>query len=757
MGQRRSTVRISVITGFGIAVACAAALLGTSCRLTLAASAAPVWRSLGPGGGGFLRTIVVSPVDRRIVYAGCDVGGFYRSTDSGQSWTIQSTGLHDYCVNCILPHPTDVNTIYIGAESGVHESTDGGRTWRWLRNGFPPPSDWSWTAAIGALAMDPHNPEVIYAGLGRPFARDFGQGTVYRTTDGGAHWSVANPGGGGMAASSGVFDLVIDPARGSIYAATDEGLYRSADNGAHWAKVDMGIGTMRISHVALCRDHPNVMYATVYPTFNHPPYDGGVWRSDDGGATWVKRSNGLPTMTGRRGEPREMNSLPNRIVVSPTNPDLAYEGDDSWVTAGVFKTTDGGRSWRPVAGNDTPNVETGWIGNGVHCSGLAMDPADESTLYFVTSMMAFRTTDGGDHWAYIYSREAPRPAGAPDLPSGYWSTTGLETTVMYSIVVHPRDPARLFFCYWDIGLLESFDEGRSFAQIRSGIPAGIVFTLAFDPEDESIVYAGAGLDRTAKGSVCRSEDGGLTWAVVGRPETGLPPGEVHQLIVDQDSPSSARRIYAAVDGNGIYGSESGGLSWQARNGGLPSFDIRGLVQHPTRRATLFALLAGDGLYRTDDRGVSWHRVSGAFTWPDPKVLVISPSDPQRLYVGARRGSAGGKDTPGGVFASRDGGVTWRQVLDDKYILGLAADPTNADIVYAGGVDDPYHDNALGSGIRRSCDGGRTWESLNGRGLTTREVIAIALDPHRPDRIYLGTGGNGAFATDLPTGAPGQHP
>jgi hypothetical protein len=89
---------------------------------------------------------------------GCDVGGFYRSTDGGASYTISNAGLQDYFVECIVPDPLDPNVIYLGCESGVYKSADRGGTWQWLRQGFPPKSRWDWTAPIGALTLDPRDP-----------------------------------------------------------------------------------------------------------------------------------------------------------------------------------------------------------------------------------------------------------------------------------------------------------------------------------------------------------------------------------------------------------------------------------------------------------------------------------------------------------------------------------------------------------------------------------------------------------------------
>ncbi len=554
-----------------------------------------------------------------------------------------------------------------------------------------------------------------------------------------------------------VSDLVVHPQESRrVFAATNRGLYRSDDAGATWRLLNKGLPHNHIRRVGLCAKQPDVMYLTLRTEPSKPPWQGGVYRSDDGGETWSPRLEGLAKNVGKPGAPAPMTSNVDRLVVHPTDPNIAYAGDTAWVSAFVYRTTDGGQHWQRVTSYSSQrakesNMDYGWITMwGPTVMGFAMDLRAPDTLYFSTSDHVFRTTDRGEHWTQSYTRSAEKPAGAPESPTGWWSGTGLEVTCAHEVVVHPRDPKRLYLCYADIGLMQTFDGGRTFARSVTGMKhSGNVFTLAFDPDDPNAVFASTGRWEHNAGDVCRSDDGGMTWRVVGKPETGLPDGQTRHLIVDRSSPASARRVFVAVKEHGVFCSEDGGASWHARNTGLPKENVRGLAQHPREPAVLFALLDKNaGLFRSDDSGRNWRR-HGDLAWSDPHALAVCSSDPQRLYVAARERyvNAERKFYPGGVFASRDGGATWTQVLKDRFMASVAVDPRNADMVYAGGADHPYHDDALGRGLMRSRDAGRTWESLNAPELACTKIASITVDPHQPTRLYLSTSGNGVFVRD----------
>ena len=103
--------------------------------------------------------------------------------------------------------------------------------------------------------------------------------------------------------------------------------------------------------------------------------------------------------------------------------------------------------------------------------------------------------------------------------------------------------------------------------------------------------------------------------------------------------------------------------------------------------------------------------------------------------------------PGGLFLSDDGGVTWQKVFDDHFVQCVAIDPEDANRIYIGTNDHPYHDIAIGKGVFTSADGGKTWLSLNHDSLTVKQITAIHLDAKKPGRLYVGTGGNSGFVME----------
>lgn len=707
-----------------------------------------IWRNIGPGGGGWIQSIGASPHARDGLFVGCDVGGFYRSDDGGASYAIHNAGLTDYWIECIIPHPKHPKTLYIGCESGVYRSDDGGHSWRWLRKGFPEPHAHRWSAPIGALAIDPAAPNTIYAGIGRPRLFKEGAGAVYKTTDAGESWSRINA-PGSLPPDALVSDILVDPRDGRrLLLACQRGVFRSDDAGITWHPTNDGLPQPHARRLARCQSQPDILYLTIRSEPGKAPWQGGVYRSDDNGLTWQPRLHGLRQGVGKPGAADPLTANYDRIVAHPKNPDIAYVGGSGWVNAAVFKTTDGGKSWTDVVRRgENQNIDMGWItmwGPSVKC--LSMSPLDPELLYFGTSGHVFKTADGGGRWTQAYTRT---------LPDGRFAGTGLEVTCLHTVEVHPKLRGHLYLGYYDIGLLISTDDGATFSRHVEGIAPrelqNSCLAVAFDPDDPEHLWAAFGQWHENEGVVGESHDGGRTWTMIGKPETGLPAARHRPLIVDASTPKTARRLFTVAEGHGVFASDDGGRSWRAQNEGLPHGDVRALAQDPQNPRALICALgdhrSGPGaVYRSEDSARSWKVACPSLPAADIKALAIAPGDPRRLYITAREKHIAGKTYPGGVFRSDDAAATWSRVLDDNFSEALAIDPRDPDTAYVGRTDHPYHDNSTGEGIWITRDGGATWQPINGTTLTCLKVHTITLDPHDPNRVLVGTGGNGAFVS-----------
>jgi len=710
-----------------------------------------LWRSIGPGGGGWIEALCVNPKDPETVYAGCDVGGFYLSHDGGRSWTPRNGGLRCYWVKDIAPLPD--GTIILATLGGIYKSADEGRSWSRKGRGFPPIREFSFSAPICCLAVAPSRPSVVYAGVGAPRhgAKRYATGEVYFSEDGGESWEGR---GGGIPKDAMVLDLSVHPRDWRVVlAATDRGLFLSRDGGRSFVGVGRGLPSGKVTSVAFCPSKPERVYACVESPPGEEPWHGGVWRSEDGGLSFRQASGGLPQRVGPKDGPPQLTSNYSWLSPHPKDPDVVYVGGTSWVSPGVYKTSDGGVSWEWASRHvESPsfgpkNMDYGWLHFwGPSVTALCISPSNPEVLYFGTSGHIFTTRDGGRTWRQCYTEE---------VSPGRWRGNGLETTCLFDIKAHPRRPGWLYLCYYDIGLIRSTDGGRTFFRSTGGLPHGLsgnFFTVAFDPEEPETLWAGIGQWGRNEGYVARSDDWGETWRVVGRPESGLPCGRTRAILLGPKGPKG-RTLLVSVEGHGIYKSEDGGLHW-SKAGEWPegrSLSIQGLLRHPKRPQTLFAWATPDGegryggIFVSEDGGRTWRALETRPPLPYVLDLAIHPQNPEVLLAACRRfyDHKLGREFPGGVYKSEDGGRTWRRTLDFHFACAVEFNPKNPDVAYASTTDHPYHDECVGEGVFRSKDCGESWSPEN-EGLTILNVTCLSLDPHDPRTIYLGTSGNGAF-------------
>ncbi|MEL6547340.1 MAG: glycosyl hydrolase, partial [Myxococcota bacterium] len=324
------------------------------------------YRLIGPATGGRVTRVSGIPGDPHVYWVATAAGGVWRSVNGGRSWSPVFDDQPISSIGSIAVAPSDSNVIWVGSGeanirgnvaegNGIYRSNDGGNTWAHV---------WKAEGQIGEIIVHPENPEIVFAAaLGSPFGPSEERG-IYRTLDGGKTWSRV--------------------------------LHVDADTGA--------------SDVCFDPSEPNVLFAGTWQTRRTPwshtsgGPGSGLWRSDDGGATWVQlKGGGLPGGTwGKVG-----------VQVAASDSKRVYaliEADDG----GLFRSDDGGSEWRRI--NDSAGLrQRAW-----YYTHITIDPTDEDVVWFPEVRM-LHTTDGGKT--------------VRSVPGGGWD--------YHDVWIDPVDPSRI--------------------------------------------------------------------------------------------------------------------------------------------------------------------------------------------------------------------------------------------------------------------------------------------------------------------------
>jgi len=270
--------------------------------------------------------------------------------------------------------------------------------------------------------------------------------------------------------------------------------------------------------------------------------------------------------------------------------------------------------------------------------GLAVAPANCSTLYAATDGGIFKSTNGGASW---FSTGLNTLLAAQDLdstaPLFAKAKSGIASATLVSAVT--TDPANgqvVYATSWGSGVLKSTDGGASWAAVNNGLGDLWLYAITADPANGQVLYAGGN-----SGGVFKSTDGGGAWAAV---NSGLGNLNIRSLAVD---PANSQVLYAGTQG-GVYKSVDG-AAWWAPTGGLGAGDPWAIVIDPANTQTLYTALGGGGVYKSVNGGGGWFAVNNGLVSGDLRALIADPADSQLLYAG----------TNGvGVYRTSDGGASW---------------------------------------------------------------------------------------------------
>jgi photosystem II stability/assembly factor-like uncharacterized protein len=683
-----------------------------------------VWKKLGGPRGGIGYDVRIHPHNQDIVYVTDAWAGVHKSVDGGETWEAINRGIISRTgpsgdaipVFSLTIDQNSPNIIWMGTQGmkGVYKSTDGGENWVKMDNGIEDQPGME----IRSFTVDPTNSDVVYLGGNYPpdpTKSNVVKGFIYKTTDGGKNWFK-------ILDSGALFRwIIVDPTNPDIiYASTGifdrvavepEGIFKSTDGGKTWFHINNGLTSLAVPALAMHPEDSNVLFATTGKAtdFLNDPKElkGEVFKTTDGGNTWksVYSKPGRDQLT------------VSAVAFSPSNPDVVYVDTGS----GIFlKSTDGGETWREYR-NGPPGE---WAGTAI---GIAVHPTNPDIIFIdAYDGGVFKSADGGKSWK--------------DASKGY---TGAQ---VWDIAIDADNPSYVVAAS-KTQVYKSLNGGEDWIGLhtketgpsRYEGPPNNALSVALNPYDNREMLVGSQL----RGYIVKTKDGGGSWYYV------LPPLSKSRTFEDRESvydiaysPSNPSIVFAAtgvsdfvfsyksMQGHGVFKSTDSGGSWNPINRGLEdtTLSILSVAVHPNNPDIVYIGTLNSGVYKSTDGGNSWFKSSSGLSNSEIRSLAIDPNNPDIIYAGAEFG---------GVFKSTDVGASWKPVIRgmdfEASIRAIAIDPTNSQVIYAADRR---------TGVYRSDDGGENWVKIN-EGLETRAVNALAISSDGKV-IYAATEGEGVF-------------
>lgn len=663
------------------------------------------WKLFGPGDADQVTSLTI--VRNGDVFLGTDVGGLYKSVDSGESWYPINSGIKNYDITTpVVQSSADANILFVGTRGGLYKSVDGGVSWRNIRNGLPSLQGKRLVGSIGSVIIDPNNSRLVYVGLGyrpssdgtRTVREITWSDSIFRSMDGGELWERITV----FPKRVKIYQLTASRRDvGRIYAATSDGLYTGYAVSGNWRKLN----EKETFNFAYLDDEERVFIATSGSR--------GVFRSDDAGKHWVSINEGLgfwPHFSG-----------PNRYsVLAVGAQEQIYVVNSTWGSSGGLYSLRGkGSKWNYISA-DLPES---WLAVSRRMNAVAVSQQDSDLIFLGSSRYVYRSRDAGRNWEQLISRRNQ---------SG-WTHRGLNVFGhTRDIVVNPKNPSELFVATADHGIVNSIDRGISWNSLSDHPKySDTVLDLEFCDDGRKVSLYAASRDIKGNSCISVSVDEGGSWTSACRE---LMEGTVvMQVLADS---RNCDDVLIATN-TGLYHSESGGKLWE-RLFPKASEQSANVLSIARSQNAGFMVGTDEGLYQSKDAGRRWTPLL-----PDKffRITSILASDDGVILVGAEDSRYGESS----ILRSLDGGQAWKAVLSGlhKYVSGFAQLPASEKVIYAATNDHNYHDESQGSGVFRSEDSGSTWASVNS-GLPVLRAWGISTSDRYPWRIFLSSNGSGSY-------------
>lgn len=616
--------------------------------------------------------------------------------------------------------------IYVGAATGgILKTVDQGQNWVQLFHDIP-------TISIGDIAIDPQNPDIIYAGTGEANSSSFsflGSG-IYKSIDAGQTWAFS-----GLENSAYIGRMIVDHSNSNrIFAAAsgllfspsnDRGIYRSNDAGENWEQVLFVSDTTAAIDLVQHPENPDVLYAgfwertrglTTRRSFGKTT---GIYRTSDGGDTWMELTNGLPNPLFEKGR--------IGISISQSNPDVLYvmydmPSQETW----VYKTEDGGDSWNRLNDSylDGMGSSFGW-----YFGQIRVHPEDESIVFALGQTM-YRTNNSGSSWVNVDNSgvHVDHHAMCFDLESGrtylgndgglYWSTNlGASWNKINNL------PITQFYAYdvsesnqdFQVGGTQDNNSIRTIGgntNIWEPVLGGDGMYNRINQQNNDIAWAeyqygnlfrsynaqdnwpdydyvswqmesdrknwSAPLELTPGQNqiayfgthrVWKTVNNGDSWTAVSGDLTQGGTNYFHSLSCLAISKLNTDYVLAGSADGKVHFSNNAGLSWEDISEGLPVRWITDVYFDPQDENRIYTTVSGfrwdeamPHIYKSDDLGLSWESISGNLPELPINQMEINPIENNEIIVG----------TDAGIFMTIDGGENWESITGNMPMVPIVA-------------------------------------------------------------------------------------
>lgn len=628
-----------------------------------------IWEFAGPENIGGRITDIEIPIDQaQVYYVGTASGGIFKTTNGGASWNPIFDSFESLAIGDIEISKSNTNTIWVGTGevnagggslaydgNGIYKSTDGGLNW--INKGL------SEVGSISKVMIDPNDENTIYvSAMGPLFKKDNNRG-VYKTTDNGSTWNQILF----VSDITGVIDMVNHPTNSNIlYAATWERIrtpenriyggktskiYKSIDAGNNWVELTNGLPSLandngRIS-IALSQSNPDVLYARYA---NARGSIKGVYRTNDGGNTWIEVNSSQLTNVGFHWWFRG-------IYVDPLDEDTIYNVDFV-----VEKSTDGGNNWFEVFPNvhvdqhalafNTQNGNEILLGNdgGLYKSN---DSGASSTKYLNLPITQF-------YRFYVDPQNPNKIYGGSQDNSTIRTTTGnlndwniINGGDGFQPLVDANDTNVIYALSQGGNLVKSTNNGRNFSNATNGISNADRNNwdtpITFDPQDSETLYYGTQ-------RLWRTTDAAANWSAISPDLTNGPAignlsfGTITTIDV---SPINSDIIIVGTDDSNVWISEDAGINWNNISSTLPNLWTTKVLADRDDVNVIYAVFSGyrygtnlGHVFKSTNAGTNWVDIGSNL--PNIPVNDIIKDSHGNLFLA----------TDVGVFASNNDGANW---------------------------------------------------------------------------------------------------